>query len=366
MAKKRIAVIFGGKTAEHEISLISAKNVMDALDKEKYDVIPIGITKEGRWLNTRSSNFLLNTDNPEIVTLNKENTENVALISQDQSTDIVNIENGSDIGSVDVAFPVLHGTNGEDGTMQGLLKLANVPFVGASVLGSAVGMDKDVMKRLLRDAGIPISKFLTFGLNDKIEFSEVEQELGLPVFIKPANSGSSVGINKAHGKEEFDKFVDEAFKFDSKIVVEEMIKAREIEVAVLGNENPTASLPGEVIPHHEFYDYSAKYLDENGSSFEIPVKLPEDQIELIQKTAVKAFKALSCEGMARVDGFLTPDGKFIINEINTIPGFTKISMYPKLWEVSGLPYSKLLDKLIDLAIERYEREKKIESNYRAI
>lgn len=366
MAKIKIAVIFGGKSAEHEISLISAQNVMNALDKEKYDVIPIGITKEGHWLGTRSSNFLLNTDNPKIVTLNREKTDSVALISQKESTDIINIETGNEIGKIDVAFPVFHGANGEDGTMQGLLKLANVPFVGAGVLGSAIGMDKDVMKRLLRDAGIPIPKFLSFGQNDKINFDQVSGKLGLLMFIKPANSGSSVGINKAHDKEEFEQFVKEAFKYDNKIVIEETISGKEIEVSVLGNENPIASLPGQVIPHHEFYDYDAKYLDENGASLEIPAKLPEEQIKLIQKTAMEAFETLCCEGMARVDGFLTADGKFVINEINTIPGFTKISMYPKLWEASGLPYSKLLDKLIELAIERFKKEQKIQTNYNLI
>lgn len=363
MAKIKIAVIFGGKSSEHEISLISAKNVMDALDKEKYDIFPIGITKDGDWFFEKDyQKFIADPDDARKVKLVTDDAEKCALANRI----LTNIENDQDIAEIDAAFPVLHGTNGEDGTMQGLLKLANIPFVGPGVLGSAIGMDKDPMKRLLRDAGVPISKFVTFSQNDEVNFEKAQDELGLPMFIKPANSGSSVGINKAHNKEEFEKFVTEAFKYDSKIIIEEMIRGREIEVSVLGNENPIASLPGQVIPHHEFYDYEAKYIDENGASFEIPVKLPEDQIELIQETAVNAFKTLCCEGMARVDGFLTEDDQFFINEINTIPGFTKISMYPKLWAASGLPYPKLLDKLVELAIERFEREKKIETNYNNI
>ena len=243
------------------------------------------------------------------------------------------------------------------------MKLAGVPFVGSDVLGSAIGMDKDVVKRLLRDAGISIADFVTFKRPDNIIFEDVQEKLGLPLFVKPANAGSSIGINKVHDEDEFDAAVKEAFKFDQKIIIEEAIIGREIEVAVLGNENPEASIPGEVIPHHEFYDYSAKYLDENGAGLEIPAKLTDEETKKIQATAIKTFRTLCCEGMARVDGFLTESGEFIINEINTIPGFTKISMYPKLWEASGLPYSKLIDRLIELAIGRFEREKQIETNY---
>ena len=360
MAKTKIAVIFGGKSVEHEISLISAKNVMDSLNKNKYEIFPVGISKDGDWRYCQNyQDFIINPDDPKKVSLNPRKAEPTILADKKLIR-----ANGSEITNIDVAFPALHGINGEDGTIQGLLKLESVPFVGAGILGSAVGMDKDVMKRLLRDAGIPIPKFMTFRFSDQTDFEEIKTKLNLPVFIKPANSGSSIGINKAHTQEELEKFIAEAFKHDSKIVVEEMIKGREIEISILGNEDLSASLPGEVIPHHEFYDYEAKYIDENGASFEIPAKLPEDQIKLIQETAIKAFKTLCCEGMARVDGFLTAEGKFFINEINTIPGFTKISMYPKLWEASGLPYPKLLDRLIELAIERFEREQKIQTNYR--
>lgn len=363
MAKIKITVIFGGKSSEHEISLISAKNVMDALDNDKYEIFPIGITKEGDWQYCQNyQDFIVNSDNPKKVSLDLDGADQVVLVNKK----LIRLSNSSEIATIGVAFPVLHGTNGEDGTIQGLLKLADVPFVGANVLGSAIGMDKDVMKRLLRDSGIPIPKFLSYSQTDEIDFDQVQEKLGLPIFIKPANSGSSVGINKVRNEEEFNRFVADAFKYDSKIIIEEAIIGKEIEVSVLGNENPIVSLPGEVIPHHEFYDYEAKYLNKNGASFKIPVKLPEEQTKLIQKTAIETFKTLCCEGMARVDGFLTPEGKFVINEINTIPGFTKISMYPKLWEVSGLTYPKLLDKLIELAIERFQREKKVEANYNNI
>ncbi len=279
--------------------------------------------------------------------------------------EIVSVTDNASFGAIDVVFPVLHGTFGEDGTVQGLLKLANVPFVGAGVLGSSVGMDKDVMKRLLRDAGIPIGKFLTF---DRVSietanFAEIEKQLGLPVFVKPANLGSSVGIHKAHTQAELEEAVKDACNYDTKILIEEFIDGREIECSVLGNEDPIASVPGEIIPQHEFYSYEAKYIDEQGALLEIPAKLPKDLVQQIQQLAIQAFQVLCCEGMARVDIFLTKDNKVLLNEINTIPGFTKISMYPKLWEVSGIPYSDLIDKLIQLAIERFEREQKLKTNF---
>ncbi len=364
MNKLKVVVIFGGKTAEHEISLISAKNIMDALDKTKYEIIPVGITKEGKWLVGQISDFLQDTDNPKSVRINQANTKPVAIIDQENHTTLVDLISGSILSNIDVVFPIIHGTNGEDGTLQGLLKLANIPFIGPSVLGSAIGMDKDVMKRLLRDAAIPIGDFLVFDLTDKdkIIFQEIEKKIGLPLFVKPANAGSSVGISKVRSEKELKQAVAEAFRFDNKILIEEAIIGDEIEIAVLGNENPMASLPGKIIPNHEFYSYEAKYVDENGASTEVPVKLPEEKIKNIQDIAIKTFKTLCCEGMARVDGFLKNDGEFIINEINTIPGFTKISMYPKLWQASGLSYPDLLDKLISLAIERFEREKEINTN----
>jgi D-alanine-D-alanine ligase len=266
---------------------------------------------------------------------------------------------------VDVVFPILHGTFGEDGTVQGLLKLAGIPFVGAGVLGSAVGMDKDVMKRLLRDAGIPIADFIVYirSQHKKIDFAAVKSRLGMPVFVKPANLGSSVGVSKADGETDFGIAVGDAFKYDNKIIIEETIAGREIECSVLGNDEPIASLPGEVIAERGFYSYEAKYIDDTGAELRIPVDLPENTVKQIQTTAVKAYQALCCEGMARVDLFLKDDNEIVINEINTIPGFTNISMYPKLWEVSGIPYSELIDRLIQLAIDRFESEKRLETSF---
>ncbi len=345
-----MAVIFGGRSAEHEVSLQSAKNVIAALDKKKYDPILVGIDKTGRWHLQDNSHYLLNESNPKLIGLAQSHKELVL-----PPTPLAKQSLG-----IDVVFTVLHGTFGEDGTIQGFLKLANIPFVGAGVLGSAVGMDKDVQKRLLRDAGIPTVKFVVLTSHK----NPVASPFGYPVFIKPANCGSSVGISKAHGQKELLKAVKVAFRYDSKVLVEEAIKGREIEISVLGNENPVASVPGEILPTHEFYDYEAKYIDENGAVFEIPAKLTKAEIKKIQDLAVKAYKALCCEGMARVDMFLDKKGQVLINEINTIPGFTKISMYPKLWEASGVPYSKLIDKLIQLALARFKKESALKTSYK--
>jgi len=356
--KIRVGILFGGKSAEHEVSLRSAKNVYDALDKEKYEPVLIGIDKRGKWLLEDRSRFLLENGN----TKQEEKGESVALVPQSDGA-VTNLERPGEREKIDVVFPVLHGTFGEDGTVQGLLKLANIPFVGAGVLGSAIGMDKDVMKRILRDAGIPIARFKTFREGDTLEFQEIARALGVPLFIKPANLGSSVGVHKARTEEEFRAAVRDAFIYDRKILVEEYIKGREIECSVLGNEEPIASLAGEVIPTHEFYSYEAKYLDENGAALEVPAKLSGEIMKQVQDMAVRAFKALECEGMARVDFFLKENGDLFVNEINTIPGFTSISMYPKLWEATGISYSELVDRLIMLAIERFEKESRLKTSY---
>jgi len=355
MTKKkiRVGILFGGKSAEHEVSLQSAKNVVDAIDKDKYDTVLVGIDKEGKWLLNTTSQFLLNSDNPKLIKLNQA-SDNVALVPQ-HSGEIVNLTTQEKGGAIDVVFPILHGPYGEDGTVQGLLKLAGVPFVGASVLGSAVGMDKDVMKRLLRDADIPIGKFIVLkDADEKISFDAVSKELGLPFFVKPANMGSSVGVGKVTEDGDFDKAVEDAFQYDRKIIFEQYIEGRELECSVLGNDDPTASAVGEVVSNHEFYSYEAKYIDEHGAVLDIPAKIPEDTREKVRKLAVKAFKVLSCEGLGRVDFFLKDNGDVVVNEINTIPGFTAISMYPKLWQATGLSYPKLLDKLIKLALERHQ------------
>lgn len=341
MKKIRVGIIFGGKSSEHEVSLQSAKSVIEAIDKKKFEVILIGIDKNGHWAFYESRNYLLNENNPKTIKLGKPLRE----LQMNFSTSNVQIP-------VDVVFPVLHGTNGEDGTIQGLLKLINIPFVGAGVLGSAIGMDKDVAKRLLRDAKIPIAEFITFRKNYEINFLEVKKKLGLPLFIKPANAGSSIGVSKVKNKQDFEKAIKEAFKHDKKVITEEFIRGREIECSVLGNDKPIASLPGEVIPLHEFYSYDAKYIDANGAKIIYPAKLTKSIVKSVQTMAMETYKALEIEGMARVDFFLTKSDKLYVNEINTIPGFTKISMYPKLWKISGLPYPKLIEKLINLALEK--------------
>ena len=359
MEKKiTVGILFGGRSAEHEVSLQSAKNVFDAIDRSRFEPVLIGIDKSGRWLLCDAARFLRNSDDPGKISLNPQG-DAVALVPQSGGvlSFLGGVSNSSGNIKLDVVFPILHGPFGEDGTIQGLLKLAGVPFVGSGVLGSAAGMDKDIMKRLFRDAGISIGKFLAFRSHDSIPpFAEITSALGNPVFVKPANMGSSVGISKANDEQEFRAALREAFQYDSKIVIEKFIKGREIECAVLGNENPRASVPGEIIPTHDFYSYDAKYLDDNGAALAIPAKLDSGQQERIQELSVKAFEALSCEGLARVDFFLCEDGNIIINEINTIPGFTKISMYPKLWEASGIGYAQLISRLIELALERFRKE----------
>jgi len=359
--KIKVGILFGGRSAEHEVSLQSAKNVIDAIDKDKYDVTLIGIDKNGHWYLNDSSKFLLNADNPKLIKLDNSNKE-VALTTG-KSSSLVSFSENNSLNKVDVIFPILHGTFGEDGTVQGLLKLADIPFVGASVLGSSVGMDKDVMKRLLRDADIPISDFVVYKKfeYDKINFEEVEKKLGLPMFVKPANLGSSVGISKVNSKEQFKTAIDEAFLYDNKIVIEENISGRELECAVLGNDEPIASIVGEIIPKHEFYSYDAKYLDDNGATLKVPADISEDVSQKIRELAIKTFTTLCCEGMGRVDFFLVNNKDIFVNEINTIPGFTKISMYPRLWSETGIAYKELIDRLITLAIERFNLEKELKT-----
>ncbi|WP_194848532.1 D-alanine--D-alanine ligase family protein [Candidatus Neptunochlamydia vexilliferae] len=312
--KIRIGILFGGQSPEHEVSILSAESVMDHLDPEKYEVLPIKIDKKGRW--------------------EKEIFSPCALRA-----------------AFDVVFPVLHGPYGEDGTVQGLLELANIPYVGPDQLSSVLCMDKGVTKELLSAAGLPTPQYQIFRVGDPIDM------LPFPLFVKPAQMGSSVGVSKVSDREALASAIEEAFKYSETILIEEGIEGKEIECSVMGNTDPIASLPGEVIPTHEFYSYEAKYLDENGAHFVLPAELSSEKREEVQRLAIAAFKALRCEGMARVDFFLKKDGTLLINELNTIPGFTTISLYPKLWEVSGLPYPELLDRLIELAFERHHRKK---------
>jgi D-alanine-D-alanine ligase len=353
--KKKVAILCGGKSAEHEVSLLSAKNVIEAIDRDSFEVVLIGVDKTGVWRLCDPEKPFLNTDSPKEIKLNT--TEDVVVMPSGKAGELWNLSIGNLIGKIDVVFPIMHGPFGEDGTVQGLLRLVGVPFVGAGVIGSAVGMDKDIMKKLLNEAGIAIARFQTIKQGEDFSFEEIKERLGIPLFIKPANMGSSVGINKVNNETEFDEAVKIALKYDTKVIVEEYIKAREIECAVLGNNNPVASELGEIIPSHDFYSYEAKYLDENGAKVQIPANISPELKKKIQEMAVKVFLALDCRGLGRVDFFLEENGDIKVIEINTIPGFTNISMFPTLWGISGIKYTELISKLIEFALEDFERLK---------
>ncbi|TDQ37415.1 D-alanine--D-alanine ligase [Aureibacillus halotolerans] len=363
MSKLKVGIIFGGKSAEHEVSLQSAKNIVEAIDPSKYEVVLIGIDKKGQWQLNDASTFLLNEENPALIRLNASE-RGVAISPGKDSGQFIATSGSTPMDQLDVVFPIVHGTLGEDGSLQGMLRLANVPYVGPNVLSSAICMDKDIAKKLLSSAGIQTAKGVSFTSNQKeqITFASIEAALGTPVFIKPANMGSSVGVNKAQNEEEFVQAVEEAFLYDHKIIIEEAIVGREIEVAVLGNEEPEASLPGEILPQSEFYSYASKYIDEDGAGLAAPADLTPEQTKAVQESAIAAFQALQCEGLSRVDFFLQPDDTLLVNEINTLPGFTAISMYPKLWEVSGVSYPDLIERLIQLAIERHQRTQGLKSS----
>ena len=391
MAKKiRVGILFGGRSGEHEISLLSAASVFKAIDQNRYEVVPIGITKQGRWVTSADAERLL-TGKPleperQLRAGDPETTAAAAVLQTGEAVVVPPEPHKPGAGmtpfqteaptrraadraiNVDVIFPVLHGTFGEDGTVQGLLDLAEIPYVGAGVLGSAAGMDKDIMKSLFRAAGLPIVKHVTILRSELESYSQkaqktIERSLKYPVFVKPANLGSSVGISKVHERKELGPALAEAARFDRKIVVEQGVggkngKAREIECAVLGNDQPEASVAGEIVPSAEFYDYSAKYLDE-GSQLIIPAKLTKSEIKKVQELAIGAFRAVDCSGLGRVDFLMDPKSrKIYLNEINTMPGFTSISMYPKLWAASGVPYPELIERLIRLGIERHEEKKR--------
>jgi D-alanine-D-alanine ligase len=396
MKKLRVGILFGGRSGEHEVSLLSAASVFNAIDKNKYEVVPIGITREGRWVTASDAERLLQGKSAgESARPGQEHlragdpdaTPGAAVLASGQSvvfppepkktgSSMLPFQSGSALTrraadraiNVDVIFPVLHGTFGEDGTIQGLLELADIPYVGAGVLGSAAGMDKDIMKLLFRATGLPMVKHVTI-LRSHWETDHnrvrqrVESKLQYPVFVKPANLGSSVGISKAHDGRELGPAIEEAARFDRKIVIEQGVggkkrRAREIECSVLGNDKPEASLPGEIVPSKEFYDYQAKYLDE-GSQLIIPAKLSPAETKKVQQLAIRAFRAVDASGLARVDFLMDPTSrKIYVNEINTMPGFTAISMYPKLWAASGVRYPQLIERLIELGLERHQEKKK--------
>jgi D-alanine-D-alanine ligase len=353
--KIRVGILYGGQSAEHEISILSARNVLAALDRERFEPVLIGIDKAGKWLKQDEQRLLASARDPRQVRVEPGLPAPVEAAAQ----------------QVDVVFPVLHGTLGEDGAMQGLLEVAGIPYVGAGVLGSAVGMDKDVMKRLLRDAGIPIADFRTVRrgrfLADPAAACRELPALGFPLFTKPANAGSSVGVRKVKGAADLEEAVRHALQFDSKAIVEQGIVGREIELAVLGGTPPTVSIAGEIIVDHAdgFYSYDAKYLDEKGARLEMPAKLAPTDLARAQALALRTFEVLECDGLARVDLFFTRDGTFYVNEINTLPGFTAISMYPKLWALSGVPQVELISRLIDLGLKRARERAQLRANYGA-
>ena len=356
--KIRVGVLFGGRSCEHEVSVTSARSVLEALDTDKYDVTMIGISKEGRWLVAGDAVKVLQAG---VV----EGDDLLPVVLDYPGNSLLALENGSPGGELDVVFPILHGPLGEDGTVQGLLELAGVAYVGSGVLGSAVGMDKEMMKRAFRAEGLPQMEYLIvrrrrWQAERKQVRRESEGRFDYPVFIKPANMGSSVGITKAHDADEFDQGMDEAATYDNKVIIEaEAVDCREVECSVLGNDNPEVSVVGEIVPANEFYDYDAKYVDDN-SELLIPAPLSEQTTNRVQELARKAFETVDAAGLARVDFFVRREDEFIyVNEINTLPGFTPISMYPKLWEASGIGYGDLIDRLIQLALERQEDRRHI-------
>ncbi|MGQ9473598.1 MAG: D-alanine--D-alanine ligase [Candidatus Caldatribacteriaceae bacterium] len=353
--KMKVALIFGGKSVEHEVSVQSAANVFAAIDKNKYDVTLIGIDKKGV--------FRLLTPSVFQKVGSWEEKDQIIFLPHPERGQLFNFNQGKALDPIDVVFPLLHGSFGEDGTIQGMLKILNIPFVGTGVLGSAIGMNKEVTKRLLREAGIPVVRFLSVTTPSQLSFQEVVEEIGLPFFVKPANLGSSVGISKVKKEADFLPALQNALRYDHKVLLEEYIEGQEIECSVLGNENPLVSIPGEIVPQHDFYSYEAKYLDEKGAILVVPARLSKETALLVQEMALRSFKTLYCEGMARVDFLISKNGEIFVSEINTIPGFTKISMYPKLWEASGIPYPELIDRLIKLALERLEKEKNLETHY---
>ena len=373
MSKKlRIGVIFGGRSGEHEVSIRSARSVIEAIDKSKYEVIPIAITKEGNWLAPAAAAELLPASAQRLLSKQQlgSSTEDVAIVGDPSRNELIELDSKSNVGRLDVVFPVLHGTYGEDGTLQGLLELAAIPFVGCGTLASSCGMDKVVMKALFKEAGLPICRYTwllrTDWENDPDGVTRrIKREIGLPCFVKPANLGSSVGVSKATDKGSLAKAIDLAARYDRKIMVEELVDGREIECAVIGNDEPQASLPGEYVIHEEsarFLDYTEKYSSTGNVDFIVPARISKTLIARIQKLAVAAYKAIDAAGLSRVDFFLKKDGELLLNEINTLPGLTDVSGFPKMWEATGVPFPKVIDQLIEFAIERHRERARNETS----
>ena len=355
MTKKNVLLIYGGKSTEHEVSVRSARNIARAIDPNRFNTLFIGVDKSGVW-HVKTPQDLETEDVVQTV-----HSQQVVVYPGKASDQILKVTDLSSIGSIDVAFSIIHGTGGEDGTIQSMLKTLNIPFVGPGVMSSAICLDKEITKQLLDRAGIPNSKYLAYRMSERaaINFETVKAALGTPVYIKPPNLGSSVGISRASTKDEFDAAIDLAFQYDRKVLIEANVVGRELECAVWGNHTIEAAAVGEVITNsetHDFYDYEAKYEDANGAQTSIVSDLPTETIDEIRNLAIKTYRCLNCEGMARVDVFLQDDGKILVNEVNTIPGFTDISMYPQLWKAKGFTYSEVIEKLLGLAIDRFEEE----------
>ncbi|MFO7569627.1 MAG: D-alanine--D-alanine ligase family protein [Smithellaceae bacterium] len=367
-ARLKIGVLYGGRSGEHDVSLCSAASVVAALDKTKYDIVAIGIDRDGRWYVQPKPEIVTDKSFGKILKLAKQGRWFVNHFEEQNRLCIRDLDHAGREVSVDLVFPVLHGTYGEDGTLQGLLELARVPYVGVDVAGAAVGMDKDIAKRLLAQAGICVVPWITVGKTQwRAQSAKILKEamvrLGLPLFVKPLCTGSSVGVVKVKHRKDLAAAVEYAFSFDTRVMIEKGIDCREIECAVLGNDCPEASVLGEILPNHDFYSYEAKYLDPQGAAMNIPAKIPARLAAAMRKCAVAGYAALNCNAMGRVDFFLEKKtNNYYLNEINTLPGFTSVSMYPKLWEATGLPYRKLLDRLIDLALERHDRKMAIQTD----
>jgi D-alanine-D-alanine ligase len=355
-SRKKVAILYGGRSVEHAVSVNSARNIFEFLDKKKFEPLPIGIAKSGEWFLTEGVSKEIESGSP------------LALVLNPTKPSFTKLDDGARIVA-DIVFPVLHGTDGEDGSIQGLLKAMDLPMVGTGVLGSALSMNKIVAKRLLREAGLPVTDFLTFRYDDKdkISFTTISKKLGLPFMVKSASLGSSVGVTKVKSKKDFQQAVDEAFKYDNEMLAEQFITGREIECALLGNTPAEPSYPGEIVisKEYEFYTFDAKYVDPNAVRIDVPAKLTKSVAEKIRKVSKKAFEALHCEDFSRIDLFLDKKGNVYINEINTIPGFTNSSMYPMMWKERGISFPNLISRLLDLAQERYDRSKRIERDFQS-
>lgn len=355
MSKIKVAILYGGRSVEHGVSINSARNIFEYIDKTKYEPFPIGISKKGVWYLTSGVDKEMEKGSPLKLQLDPGNPS-------------LQTADGKSI-SVDVVFPVLHGTDGEDGSIQGLLKAMELPMVGTGVLGSAMSMSKLITKRLLKEAGVPVTKFkaVHFNQKDTLNFSEAKAEFGLPFMVKAASLGSSVGISKVKSEADFTRAIEDAFRYDDTVLIEQYVKGREIECAILGNNPPQASLPGEIVinPQYEFYTFDAKYVDGDAVKIEVPAKLEPSIVEKIRELSIKTYQTLHCEDFSRIDLFLSDDGHIYINEINTIPGFTNSSMYPMMWKDHGVSFTELISKLVELCLERFEKSKRIERDFKS-